>query len=66
MREIAILCMHLLSTVLKLIGPDGARSVVAESLLLKHQLLILNRPCQRAPNLKLRDRPLNSWQPLSN
>ena len=29
----------------------GARSLVAESLLLKHQLLILNRSRQRAPNL---------------
>lgn len=56
MRDIAILVFHLLATVLKLIRPGGTRSVVAESLLLKHQLLILNRSRQRAPNLKFIDR----------
>ena len=56
MRGIALLCIHALATILKLVGPGGARSVVAESLLLKHQLLILNRSRQRAPNLRLGDR----------
>jgi hypothetical protein len=56
MRGIALLSIHALATILKLIGPGGARSVVAESLLLKHQLLILNRSRQRAPNRKLSDR----------
>jgi len=56
MRDVAILFIHVLATVLKLIRPGGTRSVVAESLLLKHQLLILNRSRQRAPNLKLFDR----------
>lgn len=56
MREITTLVIHFLATVLKLIRPGGTRSVVAESLLLKHQLLILNRSRQRAPNLKLTDR----------
>lgn len=37
-------------------GPGGARSVVAESVFLKQQLLILNRPRKRAPNLRLTDR----------
>ena len=36
----------------------GAKSVVAESLLLKHQLLIANRSRQRAPNLTPFDRIL--------
>lgn len=56
MWDIAILFVHLLVTVLKLIRPGGTRSVIAESLLLKHQLLILNRSRQRAPNLKFIDR----------
>ena len=34
----------------------GARSVVAESLLVKQQLLILNRSRKRSPNLRLADR----------
>jgi hypothetical protein len=36
--------------------PGGLRSVVAESLLVKHQLRILNRGRSRAPNLRARER----------
>ncbi len=46
----------LLVTFTKLLGPRGARAVAAESLLLKHQLLISNRCRQRAPNLTTLDR----------
>ena len=56
MRDLAILLIHLIATVTKLFRAGGARSVVAESLLLKHQLLILNRSRERAPNLKPIDR----------
>jgi hypothetical protein len=35
----------------KLLRPGGLRAVVAESLLLKHQILISNRSRRRAPNL---------------
>jgi hypothetical protein len=38
------------------VGPGGARSVVAESVLIKHQLLILNRSRKRSPNLRVSDR----------
>src|SRR5207244_7504728 len=48
--------LHLLVTVARLAGPGGARAVVAESMLVKHQLLILNRSRKRAPNLRLADR----------
>ena len=43
MRDLAVLVLHLLATVAKLAGPGGVRSVVAESVLVKQQLLILNR-----------------------
>jgi hypothetical protein len=33
----------MVATVARVAGPGGARSVVAESVLVKHQLLILNR-----------------------
>ena len=56
MRDGAFLFIHLLVTVARLLGPGGARSVVAESLLVKHQLLILNRSRGRAPNLRPMDR----------
>src|SRR6266852_5043033 len=56
MRELVVLFLHLLATVVRLAGPGGARSVVAESLLVKQQLLILNRSRKRSPNLRLADR----------
>jgi hypothetical protein len=42
-RDLAVLFLHLMATVARLAGPGGARSVVAESVLVKHQLLILKR-----------------------
>src|SRR6266487_3556755 len=56
MRDLTVLFLHLLATVARLAGPGGARSVVAESVLVKHQLLILNRARKRSPNLRLSDR----------
>jgi hypothetical protein len=40
---ITVLFLHLLATVARLAGPGGVRAVVAESVLVKHQPLILNR-----------------------
>src|SRR4051812_48573683 len=56
MRDLLILFVHLIVTVVRLAGPGGLRSVVAESALVWHQLLILNRSRQRAPNLRAADR----------
>ena len=56
MRDLAVLFVHLLATVARLAGPGGARAVVAESMLVKQQLLILNRSRKRAPSLRLADR----------
>lgn len=55
-RDLAILFVHLLVTIARLFGSGGARSVVAETLLLKHQLIILNRSRARAPSLRPMDR----------
>jgi putative transposase len=55
-RDLAILFIHLLATLARVAGPGGARSVVAESVLVKQQLLILNRSRKRSPNLRLADR----------
>ena len=52
MRTFLLLLLHLVTTVAKLIGPGGAKALVAESLLLKHQLLIVNRTRQRAVHSK--------------
>src|SRR5258708_24751187 len=58
MRNLAVLFIHLIATLARLLGPGGVRSLVAESLLLKHQLLIVNRSRQRSPNLRSSDRIL--------
>ena len=51
MRDLLLLAIHLLVTLAKLLRPGGARAVAAESLLLKQQLLVINRSRERAPNL---------------
>ena len=51
MCNLAILFVHFMATLARLLGPGGIRSVVAESVLVKQQLLILNRSRQRSPNL---------------
>ena len=56
MRDLLLLAIHLLVTCAKLLGPGGVRSIAAESLMLRHQLLISNRSRQRAPNLTTLDR----------
>ena len=58
MRNLTILLVHLISTLARLLGPRGLRSVVAESVLIKHQFQILNRSRQRSPNLRASDRIL--------
>jgi putative transposase len=52
-RDLLILAIHLLVTFAKLLRPGGVRAIVAESLVLKHQLLIDNRSRRRAPNLSV-------------
>jgi transposase InsO family protein len=56
MREVVVLFIHAIVTIVRLAGPGGLRAVVAESVLVKHQLLILNRGRKRAPNLRVSDR----------
>ena len=56
MRDIVIVFVHLIVTVVRLARPGGLRSVVAESVLVKHQLRILRRGRKRAPNLRAADR----------
>ena len=56
MHDLVILLVHIIATLARLLGPGGIRSVVAESVLVKQQLLILNRSRQRAPNLRSSDR----------
>ena len=56
MRDFLDLLLHLIVTMIRLAKPGGFRSVIAESVLIRHQLLILNRGRKRAPNLRAGDR----------
>ena len=55
MRNLVILLVHVMATLTRFLGPGGIRSVIAESVLAKQQLLILNRSRQRSPNLRTSD-----------
>ncbi len=55
MRDFLILFVHVIVTLARLARPGGLRSVVAESVLVRHQLLALNRGRKRAPNLRVTD-----------
>src|SRR5215475_3360130 len=54
--DFAIVFVHLIVTLARLASPGGLRSVVAESVLVRHPQLILNRGRKRAPNLRATDR----------
>jgi hypothetical protein len=43
MRNLGVLFIHFIAVLARLLGPCGVRSIVAESLLFKHQLL--SRDC---------------------
>jgi|RhiMethySRZTD1v2_1073278.scaffolds.fasta_scaffold47803_2 hypothetical protein len=60
MSDLAVLFLHLVATLIRLVGPGGARAVVAESVLIKQQLLIRNRSRRRSPNLRPADRMVRS------
>ena len=56
MRDILTLVLHASVTIIRLTRPGGLRSVVAESVLMRHQILVVNRGRKRAPNLRSSDR----------
>jgi hypothetical protein len=44
MKDLLLMLAHLLATLAKLLGPGGARAIVADSLVMKQQLLIIKQP----------------------
>lgn len=58
MKHILLVLVRLLCALITLAKPGGTKALVAENLLLRHQLLILRRPRRRAPNLRFSDRLL--------
>jgi transposase InsO family protein len=58
MKEAIVLLVHLFTRLATLMGTRGTRALLAESMLLKQQLLVLRRSRRRAPNLGMVDRLL--------
>src|SRR5271156_6395407 len=56
MRDLLLLAVQLIVTLAKFMRPGGVRSVIAEHLLVKHQLIISGRSRRRAPPLTTIDR----------
>ncbi|MGK0260163.1 MAG: putative transposase, partial [Candidatus Azotimanducaceae bacterium] len=56
MRPLVLLFIHLLVLVARSLKSGGVKSVIAENLLLKQQLIVLGRPRNKAPNLQTSDR----------
>ncbi len=56
MLEIIELLIHLVVTFIKLLKPGGLKVVMAETIAMKQQLIVMNRSKKRAPSLVTRDR----------
>jgi putative transposase len=64
MRSLLLLLIHAFATLARLLGPGGIKSVLAENLLIKQQLLVINRSRHRAPALSPADRIFMGWLSL--
>jgi len=56
MKTLALLVIHVLTTLAQRAGPGGAKAIIAESVLLKHQQLIARRSAGKTPKLTTSDR----------
>ncbi|MCB1685803.1 MAG: helix-turn-helix domain-containing protein, partial [Pseudomonadales bacterium] len=58
MKSTLLLLVHCLVLIAKILRPGRIKALIAENLILKHQLTVLSRARQKAPNLKATDRLL--------
>jgi putative transposase len=56
MKTLALLVIHVLTTLAKHAGPGGGKAIIAESVLLKYQQLIAHRSNGKTPRLTTSDR----------
>jgi hypothetical protein len=56
MKSAVLLFVHFLVLIANALRPGGIKAIIAENLILKHQLTVLSRARQKAPNLKANDR----------
>ncbi len=64
MRVAFLILIHLIVAIAKLLGPDWTGGLLAETMAVKHQLLIASRSRKRAPYLTPTDRALLGFWPL--
>ena len=64
MKNLLLTLLNLAIVAARLCGPGGVRAVIAENLLLKQQLIVLQRARRRAPNLTRSDRLLCGFESL--
>ncbi len=64
MRSLLLLLVHAFTTLACLLGPSGLKSVLAENLLMKQQLLVMKRARRRARALLPVDRIVLGWLSL--
>ncbi len=56
MKSAILLIIHSLVLIVKALRPGGVKAIIAENVLLRHQLAVLGRSRQKAPNLHTSDR----------
>jgi hypothetical protein len=56
MKTLALLVIHILTTLAQRMDPGGAKAIIAESVLVKHQLLIARHSVGKTPRLTASDR----------
>jgi transposase InsO family protein len=61
MKDAILFIIHLVTLLIRLLRPGGMKAVAAENLLLKQQLLIVDRSRLKAPNLTTKDRFILGW-----
>jgi hypothetical protein len=61
MKDACLLAIHLINLLVRLLHPNGMKAVAAENLLLKKQLLVIQRSRLKAPNLLTLDRFIFGW-----
>lgn len=61
MKWLLFLFINFITLLFQLVGKGGVKAIISENLLLKQQLLIINRPRTRAPTLKPTERLMFGW-----
>ncbi len=65
MRALFEFTVHLLVTVFTLLKPGGVKAMASENLILRQQLIVVQRTRKRAPNLKTSDRFIKTASSIS-